>query len=704
MKIDKKHIELIRKQFANLKSKEDLVSLLNTAQKIIYGKKSKPIQLKTLIYYTNLIKCKNRYNTFSIKKKSGGQRIIHSPIKELKSILRYLNLILQSIYEPHRAATGFVLNKSVVDNAKKHVGHYYVFNIDIKNFFYSFDRNRVKQVFMREPFNLSSGKEPIAFMLASLCTHPIEIDNKIKIVLPQGSPTSPTITNIICKRLDKRLTGLAKRFGAVYTRYADDITFSSFHNIFKKEDNPKLSEKGCYDSFIDELYRLIKEEGLEINTDKTRLQNSNYSQEVTGLKVNDKINVRRRYVKQIRMWLYYWEKYGFEKAEKIFKRDYNADKGHLKKNNAQLINVIKGKIEFLKMVKGIEDSTYKKIKERFDMLTGIVNEPNKTLIKDGKSSISNYKNAKEYPILHNPYLTVQLLNTFSANDKDLKYTTHSWEYGKFVSYDDFIKKIQKNWKEISENLKKQNEKLHAKIFNFLFNKNLGKKNEKGYINSWGEKYLKFGWSSPELKEFCDSTKDSPFLCPIPLHIRELDKEWGFTIFDEYVNIFKNEIEFREDSNYLKKLFLDKRKKFLSYDFNIKLINLEGKSFYTDTAYVSNTIEKIFLESFKVRPEFPDIKVEIEKIENYFLLTITQLDSKVERNIDDPKIIKPTGGTLKGIIDNMKNLADFSIMSKFSDENIYRINYLVSDKNKKLLEKLNQDIYSGFTYEFKFYLL
>jgi len=180
MKIDKKHIELIRKQFANLKSKEDLVSLLNTAQKIIYGKKSKPIQLKTLIYYTNLIKCKNRYNTFSIKKKSGGQRIIHSPIKGLKSILRYLNLILQSIYEPHRAATGFVLKKSVVDNAKKHVGHYYVFNIDIKNFFYSFDRNRVKQVFMREPFNLSSGKEPIAFMLASLCTHPIEIDNKIK--------------------------------------------------------------------------------------------------------------------------------------------------------------------------------------------------------------------------------------------------------------------------------------------------------------------------------------------------------------------------------------------------------------------------------------------------------------------------------------------------------------------------------------------
>lgn len=71
------------------------------------------------------------------------------------------------------------------------------------------------------------------------------------------------------------------------------------------------------------------------------------------------------------MWLYYWEKYGYEKAEQIFKRDYIADKGHVKNINAQLVNVLDGKLEFLKMVKGIEDGTYKGLKERFDKLTGL---------------------------------------------------------------------------------------------------------------------------------------------------------------------------------------------------------------------------------------------------------------------------------------------------------------------------------------------
>jgi hypothetical protein len=71
------------------------------------------------------------------------------------------------------------------------------------------------------------------------------------------------------------------------------------------------------------------------------------------------------------MWLYYWEKYGYEKAEQIFKRDYIADKGHVKKMNVQLVSVIDGKLLFLKMVKGAEDGTYKKLKERFDKLTGL---------------------------------------------------------------------------------------------------------------------------------------------------------------------------------------------------------------------------------------------------------------------------------------------------------------------------------------------
>lgn len=360
MKIEQGNIVQIQKQFAELQSKEDLVKLLSDAKNMLYGEECKPVQFKSLTYYANPSLSKKRYQTFTIKKKSGVNRTIHAPVKGLKSILRSLNFVLQCVYEPHEAAMGFVLEKSIVDNAKKHMRHHYVLNMDLKDFFHTFDRNRVKMGFMYEPFNLNGDKEPLAFLLASLCTHPFETEGEVKAVLPQGSPTSPTLTNILCKKLDRRLTGLANRFGATYTRYADDITFSSPHNIYTDE------------QFTKELKRIIEEDQkLVINHNKTRLQKSGYRQEATGLIINDKVNVRRRYVKQIRMWLYYWEKYGYEKAEQIFKRDYIADKGHVKNLNAHLVNVLDGKLEFLKMVKRIEDDTYKGLKERFDKLTGL---------------------------------------------------------------------------------------------------------------------------------------------------------------------------------------------------------------------------------------------------------------------------------------------------------------------------------------------
>ncbi len=371
MNIDQQQIDLIRKEFASMRSKDDLVLLLESAKKFFIDTKSKPILLSDLSYYANPDLCKKRYNGFIVKKKSGGMRIINAPAPGLKFILRILNFVLQCMYEPHDAATGFVIGKSIVDNAKLHVGNHYVLNLDLKDFFHSFDRNRVKLGLMNKPFNLYGDREPLAFMIACLCTHPIEIDGEIKNVLPQGSPTSPIITNILCNKLDRRLTGLANRFGAKYSRYADDITFSSPHNVYDVV-------------FHQELERIIKEDNLfkfsekkeivigpqlNINTEKTRLQKSEYRQEVTGLIVNKKVNVRQRYLKQIRMWLYYWEKYGYENAQLIFLRDYHIDKGHVKKGVPNLINVLEGKLLFLRMVKGANDSTYKKLQARFIKLS-----------------------------------------------------------------------------------------------------------------------------------------------------------------------------------------------------------------------------------------------------------------------------------------------------------------------------------------------
>jgi hypothetical protein len=357
MKIKLEDIQQIRIGFAAIQNKEDLVYLLNEAKNLLYGKQSMPIQLKALTYYTNPSICNRRYQEFSIKKKSGDPRIINAPVKGLKVILRALNFILQCHYQAPKSITGFIPDKSIVDNAKLHLGKNYVYNIDLKDFFHSFDRNRVKLGFMAEPFNLKNEREPLAFFLASLCTHPFEIEGSIQIVLPQGSPTSPTLTNILCSNLDRRLNGLANRFGVTFSRYADDITFSSLHNVYETDD------------FQNELKRIIEEDQLlKINPKKTRLQKNGYRQEATGLIVNEKVNVKRRYIKKLRMWLYYWEKYGYEKAEQIFLKDYIKDKGNVKSPNSKLEKVIEGKLEYLKMVKGVDDTTYLNLLQKFEKL------------------------------------------------------------------------------------------------------------------------------------------------------------------------------------------------------------------------------------------------------------------------------------------------------------------------------------------------
>lgn len=360
MKIEETHITEIKSRFSNIETKEDLLNLLNYARTVLYGEDCEFFKMNQLTYYADPSKCSNRYEKFIIKKKSGGERQINSPVKGLKAILKALNFVLQCCFDPHKSANGFVLNKSIVTNASKHLGKNYVYNIDLKDFFHSFDRKRVKVALMQAPFHFKGEKEPLAFLIASLCTHPLEIDGKIKNVLPQGSPTSPTLTNILCIRLDRRLNGLAKNVGATYTRYADDITFSSNQNLFKEP------------SFQKELKRIVEiDQLLVINPKKTRLQTPKHRQEVTGLTVNTKPNVPTRYIKQIRMWIYYWEKYGYFRAQQLFTNDYKQDKGHIMKGRPNLVNVLGGKLDFLKMVKGENDSTYLKLMERFEILNGI---------------------------------------------------------------------------------------------------------------------------------------------------------------------------------------------------------------------------------------------------------------------------------------------------------------------------------------------
>jgi len=359
----------IRNKFSETKSMEDLLSLIKLVNEMLYGESAKAVKLKSLTYYSNPRLRGDVYEQFKIPKKSGGVRIIHSPVSGLKSIQRSIAHILQSVFEPHPNATGFVTDKSVVDNAKPHTGKNFVFNTDLKDFFPSIDKPRFWKRLQYPPFNLNrnNGRLELANRISAICFTDLEVERKVeehwkkqvKDVLPQGAPTSPIITNIICYRLDVKLTSLAEQFGCAYTRYADDITFSSDHNIYGKGGD-----------FRSELNKLIDEENFHIKTKKTRLTTKTERQEVTGLTVNEKVNVNRRYIKQLRHWVYFWERYGKEKAEELILNNYRADKGHVKNGEPDIENVIDGKLRYLKMVKGANDHTYRKLQHRFEVLTG----------------------------------------------------------------------------------------------------------------------------------------------------------------------------------------------------------------------------------------------------------------------------------------------------------------------------------------------
>ncbi|MEX0660362.1 MAG: reverse transcriptase family protein [Balneolaceae bacterium] len=394
MKLLQIHIEKIRSEYQEISDLEDLLALLNQINVYVYGDSAIKIQLKSLTYYSNPKLATDAYKTFEIPKKNGGVRIIHSPAGGLKSIQGSLAVLFQALFEPHPKATGFVIDKSVVDNAQHHVGKHYVFNIDLKDFFPSVDKPRFWKRLQYPPFNLNkeNGRLKLANRIAAICFTNLEVERIVngewvslnKDVLPQGAPSSPVITNIIAYRLDQKLKQLAEHFGCEYSRYADDITFSSDHNVYQKD--------GEFRKILEEI---VRGQNFHLKHTKTRLNRSNDSQEVTGLIVNEKVNVKRRYIKELRHWIYFWERYGKDKAEELILRAYKKDKGHVKKGEPNIENIIYGKLLYLKMVKGSNNGTYKKLQHRFDVIIGKTVDFDPTTLlenweKDGIESAMKY--------------------------------------------------------------------------------------------------------------------------------------------------------------------------------------------------------------------------------------------------------------------------------------------------------------------------
>lgn len=224
------------------------------------------------------------YTKFSLPKKNGGERIIFAPYPSLKEIQRWiLDNILNNI-PISKYAKAYHAGSNLLENARFHKKQHIVLNLDIKDFFPSIKYRSVFNIFMKCGYS-----KQIATILANLCT----LDRS----LPQGAPSSPAISNIVCGRIDKRISGYTVKNKIRYTRYADDMTFSGDFDIKK---------------LISLVRKILSEEEFILHKDKIRVMKQECRQSVTGIVVNNHLNAPRKLRRDIRSNAYYINKFGIE--------------------------------------------------------------------------------------------------------------------------------------------------------------------------------------------------------------------------------------------------------------------------------------------------------------------------------------------------------------------------------------------------------
>ena len=263
-----------------------------------------------------------KYKTFQIPKRNGEQRTIKAPVDALKVLQRKLSDLLQDCVDEinatnnrkDRAAHGFKRKRSIITNARQHRHRRWVFNLDLEDFFPSINFGRVRGFLLKNrDFELH---EDVATVIAQIACH----ENS----LPQGSPCSPVISNLIAHLLDMHLVKLASEAGCTYSRYADDLTFSTN----KKEFPVDIAEPSGTDGAASHLWlpgealqKVIERTGFRINANKTHLMYRGSRQDVTGLVVNEKISVRWEYRHNVRAMVHNLVKTGKFEIREVTQRD-----------------------------------------------------------------------------------------------------------------------------------------------------------------------------------------------------------------------------------------------------------------------------------------------------------------------------------------------------------------------------------------------
>ena len=302
------------------------------------------------------------YRHFYIRKRSGGRRIISVPHPKLKRLQRWINAHILSKQKVHRCSFAFQPRSSIVYCAARHTGARWIVKIDVTNFFGSISEIQVYRVF------LSLGYQPlVAFELARLTTcitrnttryylpqwrahqeyQTIADYNNPKIGhLPQGAPTSPMLSNLVSLDLDTELELLSSIMGLNYTRYCDDITFSTRKNI----------TRSAARKVIDEASSILSRRGFYLNKHKTAILPPGSRKIVLGLNVEgDSPRLSRQFRDNLRHHLYFLKRFG--PIEHMEKRGFETVLG--------MKNHIRGLIDYARMV---ENKTSTKLLEQFEDL------------------------------------------------------------------------------------------------------------------------------------------------------------------------------------------------------------------------------------------------------------------------------------------------------------------------------------------------
>jgi RNA-directed DNA polymerase len=295
-----------------------------------------------------------QYRHFKVAKKDGSSRHIWAPIAPIKRIQRVIATALADSYRAPTHVHGFTHDRSPITNAAVHVDQRWIFAIDLEDFFPSITAKRVRGLFRSWPFEYS---DEVAKLLTRICC--------FRGTLPQGAPTSPIISNFICRAMDRELAKLVMSHRCYYTRYADDLVFSTDRSIFPT--SIASLETGVAQP-SPQLRLVIEGAGFAINERKTRMQIAFQRQRVTGLIVNKKVNVPRQYVRSLRALLHIWRCHGPGEASKSLQRASPDPNWPVGKPYPGLAAVARGRIQYVGSVRGWNDPVYLKLARKLSEL------------------------------------------------------------------------------------------------------------------------------------------------------------------------------------------------------------------------------------------------------------------------------------------------------------------------------------------------